>query len=96
MLSATAVVTHDSNRAIYADSLFGTSSGTLSYACQQGRRVPGTKGFAVRPKRWIIERTLGWLSCYRRMSKDYERKVQTRETLTELAMTRLLVARQRG
>jgi putative transposase len=56
-------------------------------------RAPGTRGFAVRPKRWIVERTFGWLSRYRRMSKDYERKVQTSETLIEVAMIRLLVAR---
>ncbi len=35
-----------------------------------------------------------WLSRNRRMSKDYERKVQTSETFIEVAMIRLLVARQ--
>jgi putative transposase len=59
-------------------------------------RTPGTRGFAVRPKRWIVERTFGWLSRNRRMSKDDERKVQTSETLIELAMIRLLVARLGG
>ena len=29
-------------------------------------------GFKVLPKRWIVERTFGWLNNYRRMSKDYE------------------------
>src|SRR5215470_1010369 len=57
------------------------------------RHVPGTRGFAVQPDRWIVERTFGWLSRYRRMSKDYERRVQTSETQIEVAMTRLLVAR---
>ena len=56
-------------------------------------RTPGVRGFAVLPKRWIVERTFGWLSRNRRMSKDYERKVQTSETLIEVAMIRLLVAR---
>jgi len=55
-------------------------------------RTPGTRGFAVLPNRWIVERTFGWLSRYRRMSKDYERKVQTSETLIEVAMIRLLMA----
>jgi transposase len=41
-----------------------------------------------------VERTFSWLSRNRRMSKDYERKVQTSETLIEVAMIRLLVARQ--
>lgn len=31
------------------------------------------KGFAVLPKRWIIERTFGWLNSYHRLSKDYEK-----------------------
>lgn len=45
-------------------------------------------------KRWIVERTFGWLCRNRRMSKGYERRVQTSETLIEVAMIRLLVARQ--
>jgi transposase len=56
-------------------------------------RTPGVRGFTVLPKRWIVERTFGWLSRNRRMSKDYERKVQTSETFIEVAMIRLLVAR---
>ncbi len=30
------------------------------------------KGFKVLPHRWIVERTFGWLECYRRLRKDYE------------------------
>ena len=56
--------------------------------------TPGVRGFAVLPKRWIVERTFGWRSRTRRMSKDDERKVQTSETLIEVAMIRLLIARQ--
>jgi len=43
--------------------------------------MPHVKGFVVRPWCWIVERTLGWLGRQRRLSKDYERKVQTSETL---------------
>lgn len=56
-------------------------------------RAPGVRGFTALPKRWIVERTFAWLSRNRRMSKDYERKVQTSETLIEVAMIRLLIAR---
>jgi putative transposase len=55
----------------------------------------GVRGFAVLPKCWIVERTFGWLSRNRRLSKDYERKVQTSETLIQVAMIRLLIARHR-
>ncbi len=56
-------------------------------------RVPGMRGFAVLPKRWIVERTFGWLPRNRRMSKDDERKLQSSETLIEVALIRLLLAR---
>ena len=52
-----------------------------------------TKGFEVIPKRWIVERTISWIGRNRRMSKDYERKVQTSECLMEVAMIRLILKR---
>jgi hypothetical protein len=40
-----------------------------------------------------VERSFAWLSRNRRLAKDYERRVQTSETLIEVAMIRLLLAR---
>lgn len=57
-------------------------------------RAPGARGFSIQPRRWVVERTLSWISRNRRMSKDYERKVQTSETLIQVVMIRLLLARQ--
>lgn len=34
---------------------------------------PGQVGFAVQPRRWVVERTFAWLGQFRRLSKDYER-----------------------
>ena len=51
------------------------------------------QGFVVRPWCWIVERTLGWMGRQRRLSKDYGRKVQTSETLLQLAMIQLMVQR---
>jgi putative transposase len=51
------------------------------------------EGFVVRPWRWIVERTLGWMGRQRRLSKDYERKVQTSETLLQVTMIQLVVRR---
>ena len=58
-------------------------------------KPPEQKGFAVLPKRWIVERTFAWLSKYRRLSKDYEFRPETSEAMIHWAtinrMSRLLV-----
>jgi putative transposase len=56
-------------------------------------RNADTEGFAVLPHRWIVERTLSWLRRNRRLSKDYERNVQSSETFIEVAMIRLILRR---
>jgi transposase len=59
----------------------------------ENQRTTDVKGFEVLPKRWIMERTFGLLRRDRRLAKDYERKVQTSETLIEVAMIRLMLRR---
>jgi putative transposase len=49
--------------------------------------------FRVLPRRWVVERTFGWLGRYRRLNRDYERQAQTGETMVYLAMIRLMLAR---
>ena len=49
--------------------------------------------FKVLPRRWVVERTFGWLGRYRRLSRDYERQAKTGETIVYLAMIRLMLAR---
>jgi putative transposase len=51
------------------------------------------EGFEVVPKRWIVERTFSWVGRSRRLSKDYERRVQTSECLMKVAMIRLILRR---
>lgn len=48
------------------------------------RRPPGTKGFVLLPRRWVVERTFSWLDRYRRMSKDYERLSESAEAWVKL------------
>jgi putative transposase len=57
------------------------------------KRSDEVKGFIVLPKRWIVERTFGWLNRSRRLSKDYERLTATSEAWVYVAMTRLMVRR---
>lgn len=49
--------------------------------------------FKVLPKRWIVERTLAWISYSRRMSRDYEKLTDTSQTMTQLAMIRIFIKR---
>lgn len=51
------------------------------------------KGFILLPKRWVVERTFGWLTRCRRLNKDYELLPQTSETFIYLAMIRIMVRR---
>jgi len=56
------------------------------------RREAGT-GFQVLPKRWIVERTFGWLNRSRRLSKDYEQLPFISESFVYTAMLQLMLRR---
>ena len=51
------------------------------------------KGFAVQPRRWVVERTFAWLGKYRRLSKDFERDTQSSEGFIYLASIMTLLKR---
>ena len=57
------------------------------------KRSDDLRGFHVLPRRWVVERTFGWLGRYRRMSKDYEFYPETSETMVHIAMINLMVRR---
>ena len=84
---------------IWADGAY--TSGKLARWCKEYGgwdleivgRDPAVQGFAVQPRRWVVERSFAWLVRNRRLRIDYERKVQTSEALIEVAMIRLLVRR---
>jgi putative transposase len=50
-------------------------------------------GFAVLPRRWVVERTFGWFNLNRRLSKDYEGLTDNSEAMIYIAMTRLMLRR---
>lgn len=57
------------------------------------KRNDDVSGFKVLPKRWIVERTFGWLGRWRRLSKDYECLTETSETVVRVAMIGLMARR---
>jgi putative transposase len=54
---------------------------------------PDQKGFAVQPRRWVVERTFAWFGKFRRLSKDYETDPISSEGFIYLASIRLLLKR---
>jgi putative transposase len=51
------------------------------------------RGFAVLPRRWVVERTFAWLGRCRRLSKDYEEAPETHEAWVQIAMIHLMLKR---
>lgn len=57
------------------------------------RRPDGARGFAVVAKRWIVERTLAWISRNRRLARDFENLARTAVALVRLAMIKIMLRR---
>jgi len=53
----------------------------------------GQRGFAVLPRRWVVERTFAWLVRWRRLVRDYERLPETHEAFVKWAMIGLMLNR---
>lgn len=56
-------------------------------------RPAGVQGFVLLPKRWVVERTFGWLGRCRRHSKDYERRTDSSEAMIKVSAIRLMLRR---
>ena len=50
-------------------------------------------GFAVQPRRWVVERTFAWLGRGRRLSKDYETLAENSESVVYIGSIRLMLKR---
>jgi putative transposase len=57
------------------------------------KRTDDVKGFKLLPRRWVVERTFGWLGRHRRFSKDYEYLPATSEAIITIAMIGLMIRR---
>ena len=58
---------------------------------QRVKRIAET--FEIVPKRWVVERTFGWLNRYRRLSKDYQMHVDNSEAMIYGCLIRLMIRR---
>ena len=57
------------------------------------KRSDQAKGFEVLPMRWIVERTLAWLTINRRLARDFERYAETAAAYIQIAMIKLMTRR---
>ena len=76
-----------------------TGDDAASQADQHGiklevvKHTEAKKGFVLLPRRWVVERTFGWLGRFRRLARDYERLEQTLAGWHWLAFVSLLLAK---
>jgi putative transposase len=77
----------------YAGKLIEWTASLGGWLLEIVKRSDDVKGFKLLPKRWIVERTFGWLGRYRRLSKDYEELPETSESMILLAMIHLMTKR---
>jgi putative transposase len=57
------------------------------------KRITGEPGFKVLPRRWVVERSFGWMIRWRRLVRDYERRIDVSESMIYVAMGGLLLKR---
>jgi len=76
----------------YAGTFVGVARRTFKRAVEIVRRSRRDR-FVVLPKRWIVERTFGWFSKSRRLSKDYETLPQSSEAMVHITMINLMIHR---
>jgi transposase len=55
------------------------------------KHTEAKKGFVLLPRRWVVERTFGWLGRFRRLTRDYERLAKVLEGWHWLAFLTLIL-----
>jgi transposase len=78
----------------YQGPLVATAAAALGLRVEVVSKPPGTKGFVVLPRRWVVERSFGWLSKYRRVAgRDYETNPQVSEAIIKACFCQLMLRR---
>ncbi len=66
---------------------------TYLWALEVVLRPREAQGFVLLPRRWVVERTFGWLNWSRRLSKDYEKSTSSAEAFIYISMISIMVKR---
>jgi transposase len=51
------------------------------------------KGFKVHPRRWVVERTFGWLTRWRRRNRTYEHTLESGRAVVQVALIGIMARR---
>lgn len=73
----------------YAGQLVTWAAQRLQLTLQIVKRSDDATGFVVLPRRWVVERTLAWITCHRRCVRDYERLPAHHEAMVRWSMIRI-------
>jgi len=65
----------------------------LDFTVEIVRRGDAEPGFQVVPRRWVVERTFGWMIRWRRLARDFERRIDVFGGMMLIAMSSLLLRR---
>ena len=65
----------------------------LDFVVEIVRRIDKDEGFKVVPRRWVVERTFGWMIRWRRLVRDYEKRIDVSEAMIHVAMGSLMLRR---
>jgi transposase len=69
----------------FAGKLVDWAASRLRMSVEIVRKPAEQRGFAVHPRRWVVERTLSWLTAHRRLARDYERDPDVSEHMIRWA-----------
>lgn len=83
---------------LFADSAYDRTmlmdkAALLDFVVEVVRKVPQQHEFIALPRRWVVERSFGWMTKWRRLVRDYEKRVDVSEQLIYVAMGSLILQR---
>jgi putative transposase len=62
----------------------------MDFVIEIVRRIDKEPGFKALPRRWVVERTFGWMVRWRRLVRDYEKRIDVSKAMIHIALGSLL------
>ena len=83
---------------LFADSAYDrgrlmSKAAFLDFTLEVVHKLEGQQGFQVLPRRWVVERSFGWLMRWRRLVRGYEAHIDVSEAIAHAAMGSILLRR---